>query len=552
MGIFTPSAPPPSQYPYYDNQDTFDPDIDELYSGFITPIDKVRSHFNALIPGSQQVVTQNYQESRCHAFFRMMGFPIASKHNGFYSPGYDPYLNLNTSSQNSNTQIANAVVAPGTDFLYSQYQRETQTQSIYTPVFNNGGINATAIAIGSMHIRSYATQFTDGLGPFEFDAAQIQKNIPARQSDIDSFFSSFTATFPSQYANITQSLLASTHIIKPFIVDPRIDNAVKPNANRIAAPFLLDRSQLKIFDGQSQAAIILKRPYIEFVLSTIYNNTNIQQLAASTYVTGIKNAIMASDPSDQALLSAVSNSNLTQTGISVFAKYLKMIRSLVTLLVQSQILLETTRLNMNFQPIPNTTYGVEAGATGATIPTPVPGDPNNTLVEASIINAQAQQIMQEFQLDVGINGVPDPGDFAFSGVDDLVFDAKKAAKTSYADTIQELTTRRAQVGNNGMNALKNIEIIVGEFSGLGLLDIFAIQAAMWVVDPLVLVSMIDKAAFGRMQHRQGLTVASITQSFPITDALTKFETVVVSIYKLIDAYIQDLTTNGQYTDIQPG
>ena len=544
------TSPTPPQPPFYDNQDTFNPDIDELYTGFITPIDQARSHFNALIPGSQ-VVTPGYQESRCHAFFRMMGFPVASnKSNGYYSPGYDPSLNLDTSAQNTNTQIANKVSADA-DFVFSQYQRETQIQSIYLPVFNNGGINATAISIGSMHIRSYATQFTDGLGPLYSDRGQMQQVIPERKSDIDSFFSSFTKTFPSQYDNITQSLLTSTHVIKPFVVDPRIDNTIQPNANRIAAPFLRDRSWLKIFDGQSQAPIILKRPYIEFVLSAIFNNTNAQQLADAKYVSDVVASITASDPSNPALLDAIRKTNLTQTGISVFGRYLKMIRSLVTLLVQSQTQLEVVRTNMNFQPIPNNTYGVEAGAMGATIPQPTPGDPNNQLAEASLINTQTKQIMQEFQLGVGLDGVPSPGDFAFSGADDIVFDAKKVAKTSYDDIIQEMITRRTQVGNDGMNALKTIEIIVGEFSGLGLLDIFAIQAAMWVVDPSVLVSMIDKRAIDRMQQRQDLAFNGVSQGSDIVETLTQFETVVVSMYKLIDAYIQDLTTNGQYKDIPP-
>jgi hypothetical protein len=92
---------------------------------------------------------------------------------------------------------------------------------------------------------------------------------------------------------------------------------------------------------------------------------------------------------------------------------------------------------------------------------------------------------------------------------------------------------------------------VGEFSGLGLLDIFAIQAAMWVVDPSVLVSMIDGRALARMQQRQDLTFNGVSQGSDIIQTLTQFETVVVSMYKLIDAYIQDLTTNGHYKDIQP-
>jgi len=537
----------PPQYPYYDNQDTFSPKIDELFDAFITPIDQTRSHFNALVPGSQQIITPGYQESRCHAFFRMMGFPVAST-SGYYSPGYNPILNLDNDAQNSNAKIAAALVS-NNDFIKSQNIREQQIYPVYQVAFNNGGVNATALCIGSMFIRSYAKQFTDGDPPLKFDQSQIQ-TIDAREQAIENFFSQSSATFAAQYPDITFSLLTSTHIIKPFVVDPRIDNGVKPNANRIAAPFLQDRSQLKIFDGQSTAAVILKRPYIEFVLSQIFNNANAQQLASSQYVQGVVSAIKKSAPTDQDLINAISNTALTQTGISVFSKYLKMIRSLVTLLHTSIIELEITRTNINWQPIPNTKTGPEAGASGASILPAVPGDPNNQEIENNLINIQAKQILQEFQLNVGVNGIPDPGDFAFSGVDDLVFDAKKAAKTSFADIFQNLTDRRNQVGNNGLNDMKNIEIIVGEFSGLGLLDIFAIQAAMWVVDPSVLASMIDAAAFARMKTRQDLSV-NVSQSGMVLDALTKFQATVASMYKLIDAYIQDLTTNGQYTDIQP-
>lgn len=553
MAAAPPANPPLTpQYPLYDNQDTFSPDISELYSGFITPIDQVRSHFNALIPGSQQVVSSAYQESRCHAFFRMLGLPVVAPSGKYYSPGYDPNLNLDYDAQTSNTQIANDVVS-NNDFITSQRIRETQIQPIYSSVFSNGGVNATAVSLGSMHIRSYANQFTPGLKPLDLDEGQIQ-DISARLQDIQSFFGASSSTFTAQLPIINLDLLTSTHIIKPFVVDPRIDNSIRPNANRIAAPFLLDRSQLKIFDPQSTTSVILKRPYIEFVLSTIFNNANAQQLAASTYITSVVNAITVSDPTNQALLNTISTSALTQTGISVFSKYLKMIRSMVSLLFESQKEVEAVRTTINWKPIPSTSLGPEAGAIGAILPDPVPGDPNNNPnnnnAEVSILNAQVQQIMQEFQLNVGTNGLPDPGDFAFSGVDDLVFDAKKAAKTSYADMLQDLTNRRTQVSNNGMNALKNIEVIVGEFGGLGLLDIFAIQAAMWVVPSATLASMMDAAAFARMKQRQDLSV-SIGQSSDIIGTLTTFEAVVVSMYKLIDAYIQDLIKNGQYTDIQP-
>src|SRR6185312_13011132 len=95
----------PNQANFLDEQN-FDIDIDKLYADFIQEIDNNRSIVNTSNQGNQsflkvlkkQTITSlaklvkvetTPQESRCHAFLRLIGFPVISKDLRFYNPGLD-------------------------------------------------------------------------------------------------------------------------------------------------------------------------------------------------------------------------------------------------------------------------------------------------------------------------------------------------------------------------------------------------------------------------------------------------------------------------------
>ena len=67
-------------------------DIGVLSKNFINPIDEVRSLVKpapSRVKGETQIDTSNYTESRCHAFYRMLGFPVVDKNgDNFYNSGY--------------------------------------------------------------------------------------------------------------------------------------------------------------------------------------------------------------------------------------------------------------------------------------------------------------------------------------------------------------------------------------------------------------------------------------------------------------------------------
>lgn len=533
------------QQKYYDDQDLLEVDIDNLYKKFIVPIDRrFRSHFNAIVSNSQELNTPDYQESRCHAFFRMMGFPVVSKSSEkFYSPGFDPNLNTDQISSKNYSDIAASIVS-NSEFRTKQLDpRELSIEKKYRTYFANGDTNSIALAIGSIFLRSFDKQFSDddSIGPLDFDSNQTQV-VDARVSEINRFFQ-------NKLDSINTKSLTSIHLIKPFIVDPRIDNNIHPASCRVCAPFLFDKTQLKIYDTQNSGT--LKRPFIEEVISVRFNSKNVTQ-AQGAYVQSIIDFIKSNSSVTDSDLVDISNNQLQtlyQSELIIFNKYIKIIRALIKKLHESITKVGYIRQNINWQPIPNTKLGPEAGSDGGKIVSPPDptDDLNNKLTENNIIDLINKKNLAEISFNIGIDAVPDSGDFAFSNIDDIIFSGFKNVKLSYDKQLTKLNSIRNQRGNEGLDHLKNIEIIVGEFSGLGLLDIMAIQAALWITDSNALLGLIDDRARQRAISRKDLNF-NAAAPLDIIPSMTEFEKKVKQIYKIMGKYISDLNSGDATTN----
>lgn len=529
---------------FYDDQDIFNIDIEELYKNLITSIDQNRSHFNALIDNSQDLNTADYQESRCHTFYRMTGFPVVSTTGGdttFYSPGYNPNANIDPDIQSAQAKIVNQIKS-NTDFITKQLNvRENNVQKYYKPIFSSGGLTSVAIAIGSTFIRSFENQFTDDLEPLEFDKNQEQ-TISDRNKEIGLFFNDLLSNINN--GNIIE-LLKSKHYLKPFVVDPRIDLSIRPIKNRVCVPFLSDKSQAKIVDSPNGTSTFLKRPYIERVIttrlsnSTNSNNSGNSQTDTQPFIDEISKLIQSNTTvTDQNILDFANNqTDYFKSEILIFDRYFRLMRAVCDKLHQSIIDIEYVRNNINWQPTPNQKLGPEAGATlNETDPNDIA---RNSAYEIDIISATQKKYIEEAAFDLGLSTGKDLGDFAFSNIDDTVFNAFKSSTKSYDSLLAKLNGVRTNIGNQGIESLKNIEMIMGEFSGIGLLDVLAIQAALWIMPINSLLGMIDKEAFKRIKLRSDIKSDNVSQN-DIMASLTAFEKVLKVIFKLIQKYIDNL------------
>ena len=525
--IFQEASPQPK---FSSSQDILSVDINQLYTNFTLSIDAIRSHFNALVPNSQELNTPQYQESRCHAFYRMIGFPVVADAGNFYSPGYDPNLNTDADSLAAYQKIGQSVA--NNQSITNQFAyREQQVQIPFKKIFAAGGANAQAITFGSMFVRSFAQQF--GSTTPLVDDPNKQQIINERVSQVLQLF-----------ANTDKSTLTSKHPLKPFIVDPRIDGSIRPIVNRICAPFLKDKSQTKIFISQGTVDT-LKRPYIEKVITTRFNNNNLTLNNGQDVINNIVSEVTNDkNQTDIDLVTTASDplNQLYSSELVVFGDYVKIMQVLVNTLINSIKSVQYVLQKINFKPIPDPKNGIESGLNGGKV-NPVDStdtSPPNGKVENQIITLTQKNTLNNLLLDTGINGVPDTGDFVFSNLDDSVFSINKNVQKSYDNNIKSLNNIRNQLGEEGINNLQIIEMIMGEFSGIGLIDMVAIQAALWIMDPQSLLGLIDVRAFNRIKaYRSDINLGASTQNDVIT-SLTNFEQILKTIYIFIQSYYDGL------------
>lgn len=523
------------QRPFFNNQDIVSPDIDLYYKTIIQDIDRFRSRFNGITSSlSQSISKKNLdsvfssnemnsiipQESRCNAFYRMVGFPVISGDgSSLYSPGFDPDLNRNNERINKNLEIANSILKKLQLILND---RETQSRN-GANLFRNKDINATALAISSIYMRPFDKQLKPGLSPLDIDTQVF--NVPDRNF--------VTADFSETVVFNTKS----KHILKPFIVDPRIELTVTPAMNRICAPFLTDKSMTQITKGN-----YLKRPYLERVIRVRFNDANVllppeNKQAVNAFINGLVDFIKDSPQiTDTALVNLTSDTlgALHKSEIIIFSKFIKLINALVYELAKSRIEIDKIRKYINWKPIPN----INGPEFGSELNIVRPNDTtNNKSIEVDIITLELKQFLENTDFDLGLNS-PDLGNFSFSNVDDIIFDGLKKDTQFYTRQLDTLHRRRDEAGNKANALLKNIEIITGEFSGLGLLDIIAIQATLWLISTNALLGLIDDSALERMQTIQGLKVNTSGRNTPI-DALKEFEKKLSEIYVLIELFYQN-------------
>lgn len=525
-----PSNVPQKQF--YSTQNIVSPDINTYYTRVIKNIDAFRSRFNATtsniaknislqdldtVFANNESNSTSPQESRCNAFYRMMGLPVISGDGALlYSPGFDPDLNRDKDRIQNNLKIANSAIEK---FKILLNAREIYPKNI-GKWFQVQDANASALAISAIFPRSFGDQVKDP-NPLSLDT---QLFVVQDRSLVK-------VNFQNQLNTIIENqIVNSYHILKPFIVDPRIELTVTPGVNRICAPFLLDKSKTQLSKNN-----YLQRPYIEKIIRVRFNNKNILaeqkgKEEINKYVNEIINfAKNNTDITDTSIIDNLGNSlnNLHKSEIVNFNKLIKVLEAFVLELVNCIIQINRIRTFINWKPIPNIN-GPELGSVLNKVD--VNDTANNQKIEKEISKLEIKKILGTTDFNVGLNNT-DLGNFIFSDIDDIVFDTVKHNTEFFDKQLNKLNRQRDEWGNQANELLKKVEIITGEFSGLGLLDIVSIQAALWIISPEALLGLIDNYAFERMQTNQELKT-NVKKLSPIM-ALTEFEKKLSEVYVLI-------------------
>lgn len=542
-----------------EDDQNFEIDINKVASDYLDPIDKIRSlsAFNrdvlsSITPTSNLSkllnslkIEKTAQESRCHAFYRLVGFPVVGEGGGtFYNPGFD-IVNCMHKTVDLGTKIAIAK-KPLQGFAALSEARENFYKADLSIFSNTNSIDASVLALssgGTQKLRDFIAPLAKDASPFDGLNSEVQSytvDTTALSGVNKKVPNLVTITKFLDQDGVSPTKFGSKrfHIIKPFVVDARIDFIIQPQANLVAVPFVANNSFTKVSATEN-----VNRPLLEKIIRdriTIQNDTSTAGSFVDKVLSYIKDVPAIKD---DALINLVRSKKLYKSDQDKFIDNVNTIRTMMAKLVDSQNIIKKVQGLYYYVPSPSTT-GPEGGSTvqGVFLPTTDNPNLNNLLtsIDKEIIKAAARSATKNLNKDISTDtSSNDPLSFSIGttfGPD--TSDALGDNNTTNQETLSQTRTRLMTKAND---ALRTIEIIMGEFSGLGLCDIVAIIGALNIMDIENVVGFLDDGAYERMKGSVpgGDKVGRATLTVAMTDLTSR----VKDFYNLMDKIYKDIASH---------
>lgn len=538
---------------FFDDQN-YHIDIDKVYNDFIKEIDEIRSHTILSNLGSALDVDNsgiklsedsNPQESRCNAFYRLIGLPIISPNGGSYNPGYDRDSNK-SEDLNRKKSIAGEISRDLINFMNFRELDNVTTNHL----FSLQNIESSVLALSSLNIRRFVDPLSKGSGdPF----STIDPTYSLANENL--FGAAIFASELSLYVDEDGTQISPNspalgyaktrrHRLKPFMVNPIIDLTIRPAKNFICTPFVIDKSATLISND-----VYVRRPFIEFVCRARFDGTNKLNTLTPAQQGVIDNIKNSESFKDSKIIQEINQGVGKVTETSQFINLFNIMRTMIDKLKTSRNIIDETRSDFLWVPIPNKD-GPEFGSTTRAI---VPNDPNISQVryekDNEIVQKQSKKRFEEITRSVLANTKVDIGNFSFQSIQ-IAPDNSEGLGNNNSNDLDQLLSKRNEQCNKANDALREIEIIMGEFSGLGLCDIIAIYGALWLIEKKELIGLLDDNAFNRMKKVKELKEdPALAERVSATAAITAFENKVKELFELMDKIYDDATqkNNNVYT-----
>ena len=483
-------------------------DLISLVQKYLVPIEKIRSLSKISFAQKSNSLLQNFdsltverepQESLTHAFYRLLGLPAAAPDGSFYSPGFQPG---EVRKIKRKQEIANKLA--GTDLENILIQRELLSQEKKS-FFAFQDLRSTFLAIILKIPRAFQV-WSPNSAPLQKDE---QKFILAeRKKELEDFLSR-NPNLEKQSEQVKKYFSTScfsadlTHgqqIIKPFCVHPKIENAVIPDDKQICVPFL---SSIEATSLSSFTSIL--RPGIELILLERIAPTdkngwlaNVEKILSgskspskndSAQVEEIKNSISsllnASQITDENILKILEEQN--DSGVVIFNQLIKTLRFLAIQLVKNMQILDAIENQINWYPV-FSPQGPSDGKNGAFL---LFGAANNFPLDQKILELRVKKLDAEKgqRTEISTTNFASPFETNFSDTNG----------EKYSFSLDEALQARLILAQKGFQALQEIEFITGEISGLGLVDVIILYAALWSMPLSSLIGLLDADAYERMK-----------------------------------------------------
>jgi hypothetical protein len=244
---------------YYQDFSKYVIDLDDLYNKWIKTIDELRvnnfinsnkitkgsinSINNGVSTGGNPPPNMTYNadyayarsETRCHAYFRMLGLPVTDG-DDLFNPGYD----YDNSNLNDKIKIANNFLKkPSSLVSKSRYEY----LNFILKIFSSKDLNSSVLALSSKNKRVFSSCMdkseNDPLNLSIFDNTYTISTLDYYRKDMMKYTDSFGKN-PDDLKGFWFSDNGDQrhHFIMPLMVDPRISFAVGHTKN-INVPFFL-------------------------------------------------------------------------------------------------------------------------------------------------------------------------------------------------------------------------------------------------------------------------------------------------------------------------
>jgi hypothetical protein len=544
-----------------DDTQAVNTDVDNLYETIIrNKIDVLRSSGNApgLMNSSNQTIRMNqvtnYQpqsqyvssvesilgmarteqvynsarfvESRAHAFLRILGFPIAARDGTFFSSGFDPKRN--------DIKIKKIIeqVNQDNDLKKSIISRENEPHD-RRKLFALKTNVSTAYALAMKHVRPFLVIDKSKEDPFATD--EQKSTISDRQKEIEGY-NDLLESVGGTKVTTTDLIVNATHKLKPFVVSSMYDYSM-PSEKRIAAPFL-NNKDLVIDPTKHQRGGKMMRPVIELIIrerlgvvgssvDTKFQSSVQQILGGNTSASleSVKTVV-------QALMGDEDIHGFNQTLSTLQVKnlnlYVRTIKGLVNKLRTHIDYINAVQNKIIWQPLPN----AEGPEWGGVSRTSGPGVKLSPVAE----KIGWLKLLELYRGDQQVT----TEDYAMAFYEDI--------KVDFSAQRQALEQQLDKVSTGAINSLKAVEIITGEVSGLGLIDILAFHTALWSIDIEALLGFLDNDAFERLYNTKDLgrhpdVVARYGEAPDIINSLKKFEAQLINVLAFADLEFTKTKTN---------
>ena len=518
-------------------------DIDKIYEDFIKEINDIRSHTNLTsmdvaidLDNSAIKLKSNEvpQESRCHAFYRLIGLPVIGAGGDSYSPGFYLTDNGKEDKLSNKKKIADDVPK---EVKLLHFLREVSAPT-FENIFSTQSVDSSVLALSSFNIRSFAAPLLKGGTPFD---PSIPSYTVAGDDTVNNNISfSFELSYyvdenGDQISASSPGLARSrSHIIKPIMVSAPIELTVLPSEKRVSVPFPEDKSKTLI--GHD---MYVRRPYIELVCRVRFDGRNKIDTRTPSQQETITFIQEDDTFKDLEIIKSISEGVGAVTNESNFIKFFNIIRAMSTELIKAVTDIDKVRSKYLWVPI-SSKKGPEFGSQTRDL---VLKDPNNSNADREIISQVIKQRFAEITGDVLTTTKKDLGNFSLGTIQITPDNSSGLGNINSNNLDNELDKRNSEC-NKANSALRKIEIIMGEFSGLGFCDIIAIYGALWLIDKKDLLGLLDIDAFGRMKEVPELKSDPDlnNRSTPLA-AIEAFEKKVKELYELMDKAHDDARQN---------